>query len=53
MKIIRRPKVYLVARQRLDDDEIARFLEDHDVEDWKTDTSTPADFRKSRDACAI
>lgn len=40
MKIIRRPKVYLVGRQTLNQDEIARFLSDHDVGDWTTDTET-------------
>lgn len=43
MKIIRRPTVYLVGRQVLDEDEIARFLEDHDIGDWSTDTDIPAE----------
>ena len=43
MKIIRRPSVYLVGRQVLDDDEIARFLKDHDIGDWSTDTDIPAE----------
>ena len=44
MKIIRRPTVYLVGRQTLDEREIARFLEDHDVAGWTTDTSTAAEI---------
>ncbi|MGB2987512.1 MAG: FAD-dependent thymidylate synthase [Phycisphaerae bacterium] len=43
MKIIRRPTVYLVGRQTLDEAEIARFLEEHDVSHWKTDTDIPAE----------
>ncbi len=38
MKIIHEPKVYLVGRQSVDDDEIDRFLADHDVVGWSTDT---------------
>lgn len=44
MKIIRRPTVYLVGRQTLDEREISRFLEDHDVPGWTTDTSTAAEI---------
>lgn len=43
MKIIRRPTVYLVGRQTLNDKEIARFLEDHHVDHWSTDTDIPAE----------
>ena len=38
MKIIRQPKVYLVGRQSLEEGEIERFLGDHDVAHWSTDT---------------
>lgn len=38
MKIIRDPEVYLVGRQSLDTPEIDRFLADHDVSHWTTDT---------------
>lgn len=38
MKILRQPKVYLVGRPSLDDDELARFLADHDVSHWSTDS---------------
>lgn len=38
MKIIREPKVYLVGRQSLDTAEIDRFLGDHGVAQWATDT---------------
>lgn len=42
MKIIRRPTVYLVGRPSLDEGEIARFLEDHEVAGWTTDSQTPS-----------
>lgn len=38
MKIIRNPSVYVVGRQSLDRSEIDRFLADHDVSQWTTDT---------------
>lgn len=38
MKIIRRPSVYLVGRQAVDAAELNRFLADHDVVDWTTDS---------------
>ena len=38
MRIICEPKVYLVGRQTADDGEIDRFLADHDVQTWETDT---------------
>jgi len=38
MRIIREPKVYLIGRQSVRDDEIERFLADHDVAGWQTDT---------------
>jgi thymidylate synthase (FAD) len=43
MKIIRRPTVYLVGRQTLDDQAIRRFLDDHEAGHWTTDTSIPAE----------
>lgn len=43
MKIIREPSVYLVGRQTLDDAEIARFLADHNVVGWSTDTPNAAE----------
>lgn len=36
--ILRDPAVYLVGRQVVDDAELARFLADHDVSRWTTDT---------------
>jgi len=36
--ILRDPQVYLVGRQMVDDDALARFLADHEVERWSTDT---------------
>ncbi len=38
MRIIREPQVYLVGRQTLNDEELDRFLSDHGVETWQTDT---------------
>ena len=38
MKIIRQPSVYLVGRQVIDDQQLDRFLADHDVSHWTTDT---------------
>lgn len=43
MKIIRRPTVYLVGRQTLNQEEIGRFLADHDAGQWTTDSRTPAE----------
>ena len=39
MRIIRQPSVYLVGRQTTDEREISRFLQDHGVDHWETDTS--------------
>ncbi len=38
MKIIREPGVFVVGRQTIDDAELNRFLAEHDVESWQTDT---------------
>ncbi len=38
LKLITEPKVYLVGRQEIDEDELARFLSDEGVESWETDT---------------
>ncbi len=38
MKIIREPSVYLVGRQTVDEQAVERFLSDHDVSTWTTDT---------------
>lgn len=38
LKIVRHPKVYLVGRQSLEPAEIERFLGEHDVSHWTTDT---------------
>lgn len=43
MKIIRRPQVYLVGRQAIDQSEVSRFLADHEVQDWSTDTQRPGE----------
>ena len=38
MKIIREPRVYLVGTQTIDESELQRFLADHDVAQWATDS---------------
>ncbi len=43
MKVIRRPKVYLVGRQELHQSQINEFLADHNVADWTTDTKVAAE----------
>lgn len=42
MRIIREPCVYLLGRQELDAAELARFLADHHVATWETDTEIAA-----------
>ncbi|HWE39484.1 MAG TPA: FAD-dependent thymidylate synthase [Isosphaeraceae bacterium] len=37
-RIIREPRVYLVGRQAIDDAALGRFLDDHGVSRWSTDT---------------
>jgi thymidylate synthase (FAD) len=43
MNIIHEPRVYLVGRQTIDDAELDRFLADHGVASWQTDTSIAAE----------
>jgi thymidylate synthase (FAD) len=43
LKTIRNPKVYLVGRQSLEPAEIDRFLDDHAVHHWTTDTEVAAE----------
>jgi thymidylate synthase (FAD) len=38
LKILTDPKVYLVGQQVTDESAIAEFLQDHEVEQWTTDT---------------
>jgi thymidylate synthase (FAD) len=38
LRIIREPKVYLIGRQTVDQQELDRFLADHEVSQWTTDT---------------
>jgi thymidylate synthase (FAD) len=38
LKIVREPRVYLVGRQVVDEEALAAFLSDHDVDRWSTDT---------------
>jgi thymidylate synthase (FAD) len=42
IKIVRDPRVYLVGRQTVDPEAIARFLGDHEVS-WQTDTEVGAE----------
>lgn len=42
LKIVREPKVYLVGRQMVNDDEISRFLAD-EGRSWETDTEVGAE----------
>ncbi len=44
MKIIRRPRVYLVGRQTVNEPDLKRFLSDHEVASWETDTENAAEF---------
>lgn len=39
MKLIRNPEVYLVGRQVVEAGALEKFLADHDVETWDTDTA--------------
>lgn len=39
LRIVREPSVYLVGRQIVNDEEVDRFLADHDVSHWSTDTT--------------
>ena len=43
MKIIKEPSVYLVGRQSINDAELARFLADHGVGAWSTDSTVAAE----------
>ena len=43
MKIVRRPTVYAVGRQELDEAQIQQFLYDHRVSDWTTDAFSSAE----------
>ena len=43
MKIIREPRVYLVGRSSLDSDQLARFLADHEVARWSSDSEIAAE----------
>src|SRR5947209_6024568 len=43
IRIIRRPSVYLMGRQMVDDAELDRFLADHGVA-WQTDTEVAAEY---------
>jgi thymidylate synthase (FAD) len=38
IRILREPTVYLLGRQTLDPSELERFLADHGVQSWQTDT---------------
>jgi len=42
LRIVREPRIYLVGRQTLDPEAVARFLSDHGVS-WQTDTEVGAE----------
>lgn len=42
MRIIREPQVYLVGRQQVDEQELSRFLREHELT-WSTDTEVGAE----------
>ena len=42
VRIVREPRVYLVGRQQVDDQEIERFLRDYGLS-WQTDTEVGAE----------
>lgn len=44
MRIIRRPSVYVVGRQQVDSAAIDRFLGDHGVASWSTDTEVAGEM---------
>ncbi len=44
MRIVRRPRVYLVGRASLDSAELGEFLADHGVASWSTDSDIPAEM---------
>lgn len=43
MKIISKPKIFIIAKQELNQGEIARFLEDESLQ-WSTDTDVPGEI---------
>jgi thymidylate synthase (FAD) len=43
LRVLREPTVYLVGRQTVDDAELDRFLADHGVSAWETDTEIAAE----------
>jgi thymidylate synthase (FAD) len=43
LRIIREPKVYLLGRQTVNEAEVDRFLTDHGVSHWATDTDVAAE----------
>ena len=44
IRIIREPAVYLTGRQNTDDAEIDRFLADHQVATWESDTEVAGEY---------
>ncbi len=43
MRFIRKPQVYLVGRQTISEEELSRFLKDHKIDSWQTDTEVGAE----------
>ena len=44
IKILREPTVYLVGRQAMEPEELDRFLADHGVATWETDTEVAGEY---------
>jgi thymidylate synthase (FAD) len=44
IKILREPTVYLVGRQAMEQEELDRFLADHGVATWETDTEIAGEY---------
>ena len=44
MKIIEKPMIYILGFQQVDDSELKRFLSDHGVENWKSDSNVGSEI---------
>lgn len=44
MRVITKPTIYVIGKQEVDYNEVERFLTDHNVEHWSTDTSVGGEF---------
>ena len=43
MRILSEPEIYVVGRQTIDEEEVRRFLEDHETR-WDTDSEIPGEL---------